>query len=835
MTNTFNKEGPFDRPLAIATAGMVNAKRWQNKTITFSELSKRLETTVRTNETVDEYRKGSKELRQKAKDQGGFVAGYLKDGKRVAGSVEYRSMLTLDADNAEQDLINRLIEESDIKLIIYTTHGHTPTAPRIRIIIPLKRDVTSDEFNAISRYFADKWGIEQFDPVSFRPMQLMFWPSTPKDGEYVCKESAANDWMDPDKELEKHPDWKDITTLPTLKRENPKRGVGRLAEDPLKKNGIIGAFCRTYTVEEAIEKFLSDVYEPSNIEGRYNYIESSSIAGVLIYDHKWAYSHHASDPAYGKLLNAFDLVRVIEFGNLDTETCNYDNLSSIPISRYPSFKAMEEFAEKDDEVHRTIINESIKSAKDDFGAVDDDWKRRITTKKGNIESTIENLILILSNDDNLQGIAFNELSGLVEINIDVPWSLTKRCWTDINMNCLLAYLSSTYNILNITNTKIAFDAVVSKRKFHPIKDYLESLPQWDGKERVETLFIDYLGAADTAYTRAVTRKTLVAAVARIYEPGIKFDHVLILSGPQGIGKSTIFSRLAGNWFSDALTLTDMRDKTGAEKLLDNWILELSELTGMKKADVESVKSFVTRTDDKFRPSYGRTVESHPRSSIIVGSTNAEGGFLRDITGNRRFWPLAVTGASDKKPWDLDKATIDQIWAETIIFYEIGEDLFLKGNEAKTAERAQLDSLETDERIGIVSQFLDMLLPLDWDKKDLSERRYYIDTYSAESAPKESKRRTLTCNMEIWCECFGKKDSDLTLKDSYMLGMIMQKINGWGHYSRNKNGMCVFPIYGKQRAYELLDKNGTEKGSSRTLEDAEERSESVQGDVHEDVL
>lgn len=121
MTNTFNKGEPFDRPLAIAVANMVNAKRWQNKTISFSELSERLETTVRTNETVDEYRKGSKKLRQKAKDQGGFVAGYLKDGKRVACSVEYRSMLTLDADNAGQDLIKRLIDESDVKLIIYTT------------------------------------------------------------------------------------------------------------------------------------------------------------------------------------------------------------------------------------------------------------------------------------------------------------------------------------------------------------------------------------------------------------------------------------------------------------------------------------------------------------------------------------------------------------------------------------------------------------------------------------------------------------------------------------------------------------------------------------------
>ena len=834
MVNTYNRGEPFDRPLAIATAGMVNAKNWQNRTITFTELKHKLQTTIRTSETVDEYRHGTKELRQKAKDHGGFVGGYLKDGKRIAGSVLKRSMLTLDADNAESNFIQHITEESDVAFILYTTHGHTREAPRVRIVVPLTRDVTPDEFNALSRYFADKWGVEQFDPVSFRPMQLMFWPSTPKDGEYISIEGKSTEWMDPDKELSKHPDWHDITTLPCLKRESPKRNAGRQAEDPLKKNGIIGAFCRTYTIEEAIEKFLSDVYEPSSQECRYNYIESSSIAGVLIYDHKWAYSHHASDPAYGKLLNAFDLVRVHRFGSLDNQLINSDNQSSIPISRYPSYKAMEEFAENDEEVHRTIIDEQINQARDDFKETDD-WKSKLTSHKGRIDSSIENIELILSNDEKLKGIAFNELSGLVEIIGDVPWALTKRCWSDINMNCLLAYLSITYNINHHGNTKIAFDDVVSRKKFHPIKDYLASLPPWDKKERVETLFIDYLGATDTAYTRAVTRKTLVAAVARIYEPGTKFDHVLILSGPQGIGKSTIFSRLAGKWFSDALTLTDMRDKTGAEKLLDNWILELSELTGMKKADVESVKSFVTRTDDKFRPSYGRTVESHPRSSIIVGSTNAEGGFLRDITGNRRFWPLCVTGTSDKKPWDLDRATVDQIWAETILLYEIGEELFLKGDEAKTAEKAQLDSLEADERIGIVSKFLEMLIPSDWNSKDIGEKRFYIDEYNLDEPPKGAKPRTITCNMEIWCECFGKKESDLTSKDSYMLGMIMQKISGWQRYSKNKNGMAFFHDYGKQRAYERIERNRTVKNAEGTARPVPEQAEVVPGGVHEVVL
>ena len=169
-----------------------------------------------------------------------------------------------------------------------------------------------------------------------------------------------------------------------------------------------------------------------------------------------------------------------------------------------------------------------------------------------------------------------------------------------------------------------------ERLYHPIKNYLSAL-KWDGVERLDTLLVDYLGAEDTPYVRAVTRKTLVAAVARIYRPGTKFDSILVLNGSQGIGKSTLFSKLGGSWYSDSLSISDMKDKTAPEKLQGYWILELGELAGIKKMDVETVKSFITRTDDKYRQSYGVSVESHPRSCIIVGTTNSDGGFLRDIT------------------------------------------------------------------------------------------------------------------------------------------------------------------------------------------------------------
>lgn len=158
--------------------------------------------------------------------------------------------------------------------------------------------------------------------------------------------------------------------------------------------------------------------------------------------------------------------------------------------------------------------------------------------------------------------------------------------------------------------------------------------------------------------RAATRKTLTAGVARIYEPGVKFDSILVLNGPQGIGKFTFFARLGKKWYSDSLTIADMKDKTAPEKLQGYWLLEISELAGMKKMDVETVKSFITRTDDKYRQSYGVSVESHPRSCIIVGTTNSDGGFLRDITGNRRFWPVHVPGGSAQIVFALTQSMVD---------------------------------------------------------------------------------------------------------------------------------------------------------------------------------
>ncbi|WP_223144664.1 virulence-associated E family protein [Corynebacterium poyangense] len=167
--------------------------------------------------------------------------------------------------------------------------------------------------------------------------------------------------------------------------------------------------------------------------------------------------------------------------------------------------------------------------------------------------------------------------------------------------------------------------------------------------RVDTLLVDYLGAEDSAYTRAVTRKTLCAAVKRVWEPGSKFDSMLVLNGPQGIGKSTLIAKLAGQWFSDSLNLSDTKDKTAAEKLQSYWILEVGELAGLRKTEVETLRSFLSRQNVIYRAALGRRATPHPRQCMFFSTTNAESGYLRDTTGNRRFWPVITPGTGTKHP------------------------------------------------------------------------------------------------------------------------------------------------------------------------------------------
>ena len=736
----------------------------------------KLQNPIRTAETSAQYHAMKKREKDAVKDKGGFLPGTLKGTRRKATEVISRSMITLDHDRLEQGCFDDFAFKHCT--IVYTTHSHIPEAPRARILVPLTRDVTPDEYNAIARYLADEIGMDTVDLCSFKINQLMYWPTASSDGEYICRKYEGG-WLDPDVFLAAHPNWQDCSSLPTApgEKEEVERERKRQA-DPMEKEGMVGAFCRAYPIQEAMQTFLSDVYEPTTDENRWGYTKSASIPGVMIYDRKFAYSHHASDPAYGKLCNAYDLVGTHLFDG--------------------DFTQMAEFAAKDEKVRTLALKERQERAAEEFSE-EDDWKDKLVRQKKStqLENSLYNIKLIMQNDPYMKNIVFNQLADGMEIKGEVPWAHPGKFWRDADDAQLICYVDDNYGTFSARNYDIAVAKAVDDRSYHPIREYFAALPPWDGVARVDTLLIDYLGAADNAYTRAVSRKVLCAAYRRIKEPGIKFDYMPVLNGAQGIGKSTFIANLGMDWFSDSLTLSDMNDKTAAEKLQGYWILEIGELAGMKKADLDKVKAFVSRVDDKYRASFGRRVTSHPRQCVFFGTTNSENGYLRDITGNRRYWNIKLSGSSKYRPWQMTSELVRQIWAEVMILADVGEKLYLPPDLEEYAKEEQREAMEHDEREGLVRLYLDTLLPANWDEMDLYQRREFLR--GDDTTPVGTDVRVIVSNMEIWCECFSRKKEDLRSIDSYAIAAIMSRLPEWKKQPTPQR----IAIYGLQRIYRRL--------------------------------
>ena len=772
------------RKLKLSVANTRLAKTWTNREISWEALKQRLSTTQKTVESLEEFLAMKKGDQDNIKDVGGYVMGHLKEGKRRIGYVLCRSCVTLDMDYATPGIMERVKEKLPYTGCAYGTHKYSPEKPRLRLIYPLSRDVTEEEYEPVARMMAKQVGMDYFDDSTYEANRLMFWPSTPSNIDYYF-EAWDGGLLDPDAFLAMYDNWHDISTWPTSSRQSTvmKQNVKKQA-DPLTKKGIVGVFCRTFTPRDAIERFLTDVYRPSVMEGRYDYIRGQGSAGVVIYDEKFAFSHHATDPAYGKLLNSFDLVRAHRFPEEDDKD---------------SFKAMSEFAMSLDEIKMAIARERAEEASMDFDE-GDDWQTHLKYGRNKqLENSVWNLLLILRNDPAFANFAYNEMARLVEVTGPVAWDRPagNRFWLDSDTDGLKSELDIRYLSFTTRNHDVAFSRVVMERRFHPLRNYLDGLPTWDGTIRVPTLLIDYMKADDTEYVRTVTRKTFAAAVARIYQPGVKYDCMLVLDGDQGIGKSTLFRELVGDdYFSDSLQLSDMDSKAAAEKIQGFWFCEIAELAGMRKADIEKVKSFLSSCNDKFRPSYGRTVESHPRQGIMVATVNGDRGYLRDITGNRRFWIVKLHQTEQVKTFNFSQEERDQIWAEAKHYWQQGEKLYLEGPLVGEAIVAQKEAMEEDERQGMVEVYLETLLPANWDDLDLYARRDFLHGDGDPTIGKGTVRREAVSNVEIWCECYCKPLADLKPSDSYAIMALMEKMDGW---KRTKNRRRL-PIYGQQRVY-----------------------------------
>ncbi len=737
-----------DKLLNITVGNSRKSVNWLPQEIMWSELCEKLRTPYRSTETLAEYMTFPKSRQDDLKDVGGFVGGTLNGSRRTAQSVTGRDIVTLDLDSVpagETDSILRRIDGLGCGYCVYSTRKHCDAAPRLRVLVPLDHTCTNDEYEPLARKLAEFIGMELCDPSTFEASRLMYWPSCSADSRYVFT-YADKPFIDVDGVLGMYSDWRNVAEWKGVSA--PKIPRGTKQADPTSKSGIVGAFCKTYDVYRVIYEIIPEVYVFCG-DDRFTYSGGSTTGGAVVYgDGQFLYSHHATDPAGGKLCNAFDLARLHLFGNMD-DTAKPDT----PTNKLPSYVEMCRFASQDKAVSALLNTERYNNAVAAFGtdASDkiEDWMAllEVSSTTGFPSKTTDNVLIILENDPLLKGkIVYEEFSNRVYTLGALPWESDpkQRTWTDNDDSGLRHYLEKVYHI---TGEKRIFDACslsCHKHSFNAVKNYLNSLPPWDGVPRLDRLFCDYLGAEDNEYVRAAARKSLTAAIARAMRPGVKYDTMPILAGRQGLGKSTMLRMLGGQWFSDSLAAFE--GKEACEMIQGVWINEVGELNGLNRAETNAVKQFLSKVEDIFREPYGRRTAVYPRRCIFFGTTN-EAEFLRDKTGNRRFWPIdcGVKPAVKSVFNDLP-AEVSQIWAEALVAWQLGEPLYLEGEALKISEKAQEEHSEQNAKEGMIREFVSREVLPDWDKRTIRHRQIYWQTdFEKESVERVPRTDTLEIN------------------------------------------------------------------------------------------
>lgn len=836
-TWTTKPEEVLTRELTITIAGSAKSKNWAANNTSWDAFCERLRTPIRTNETYAEYCKLSKAKQSTLKDVGGFVGGAFAGSRRLTQQMTKRDLITLDLDtipaNKTQEILADL-EKQKCTAAVYSTRKHCDRTPRLRVILPLSRSVSAEEYEPIARKACELMGFMDYaDPTTFEAGRVMYWPSCSRDSNYVYRVYTGG-VVDPDRILASYRDWRDISDWPQVPGVDAihKRALAR-AQDPEEKRGYIGAFCQTYSITDAMDKFLPGLYEETNSEDRRTYTGGSTYGGAVIYDDKFLFSHHATDPCGGQLVNAWDLVRIQKFASDGRD----DNVKDgTPVTKYPSYLAMLDLAKSDKAVASRNVQNHIEdkiTAVDAFGnelptnaekvaangtetvsdgaqdgeagnqTTKDSWLTKLAVDgNGNLAKTVSNFVLILNNDDMLKGaIATEVFSNRGVIKRPVPWDTPEervfpRRYTDTDDANIRSYIEARYGLFDKGKLLDAVAIVGNQHKFNVLADYLRPLV-WDGKKRVETLLPDYLGSEDNVYTRAVMRKFLSAAVARAMtvDTEVKFDPMPILAGPQGIGKSTFLRYLAKNraWFNESLTTFDGKD--AAEAIQGSWIVEVGELAAMTRQETNAVKFFISKTTDTYRAAYARNVEDRLRRCVFCGTTN-DYTFLRDQTGNRRFWPVSVGEYEPTKSVFTDlPGEVDQIWAEAKMYYQLGEVLDLTTKETvDLANEARDLYRESSEFEGIIEEFLNEPIPEEWYDMDATARKVWRAN-AANLKRTDLPKRTKVCVAEIWAECLGNTRGRITRADSMQIVNAMRNIPGW-----TWSGQRRFGIYGKQKSF-----------------------------------
>lgn len=805
----------YDRKITISVGSSRKSTSWQRQEMNYSDFIEKFRTPVRSLETLDAYMKLPKAEQDDLKDVGGFVGGALKGSRRKADSVLFRDLVTLDFDSVQSGATDEVIRRVMLLgcgYLIYSTRKHAPYKPRLRVVLPTDRAMTPDEYEPIARKMAEMIGIEMADPTTFEASRLMYWPSCSSDSQYVFK-SEDKPLLSADGVLKMYADWTDIASWPQVPGQEAKhRELITRQKDPTTKPGIIGAFCRVYDIYSAMATYLPNAYDETADSARFTYAGGSTTGGAVVYeDGKFLYSHHATDPCSGQLVNAWDLVRLHKFSHLDEEA-----KADTPTPSLPSTKAMRELAGEDSAVVALMAKERQEEASSYFDALygeenstgntetsanDLEWLKTLKPARGGdgFDKSIANIVTILNHDPGLGGrLYLDAFANRGMVDLPLPWDKGEgsRMWSDTDDAQLTLWLEKKYDITGREKIENAIKIVGYNNRRNKVLEYMRSC-RWDGKERIKTLLRDYLGCEENIYTEEIMRKALVAAIARaISDVGVKYDYMIVFKGPQGIGKSTFLSKLGGEWFNDSLY--SFEGKEAAELIQGTLIVEVGELSALTKSETEVVKQFLSKTHDIYREAYGKRTNKYPRRCVFFGSTNSE-EFLKDVTGNRRFWPVSCHELPVKKDiWkDLTEDEIQQVWGEAFFYYQIGENLCLS-KEAETIAKAMQDTFrEVDPKEGEIRAFLERKIPDNWYELDLSTQRSILNGTFQGLDEERLVERDKVCLAEIWQLCFSGDMKYLRRRDSNELSNIMTAMPGW---TRNKSRRR-YGAYGTQRGYE----------------------------------
>lgn len=703
----------------------------------------RLVNPLRTNETFEIYQTLDADEKKIYKDCGGYIFGTLQNNSRSKKDVISRGALLLDLDFAPYNLWREITETFvNTEIVLHSTHSHCYSSPRYRLIVPLSRECTPEEYECVGRTFAQILNMEYFDPTTFQRNRLMYFPSVSSDGEYVF-EWQKGQFFDVDNILSLYSDWRDMRTwfYHSMER-NVHSGTGKDRQDPKTLEGIIGSFNRCFSIEDAIQRFLPDVYM-SGEGGRYTYIKGSSALGAVTYNGVWFYSHHSTDPAQGRLLSAFELCMChLHDDDLTRAIAWADTLDEV---RTESMMG----------IFSAITNKTEPSKISWVSRLELDKQRKI------VQNDI-NARLIFENDENLKG-AFmhNDFINNTFVMRNLPWrnDVPKNGQSIINMDyiCLRTYLGQYYGFTNRPMIDETMKTISFEKRYHPIRDYLCSL-KWDGEPRIETALIDYFGVDDSIYTREAFKKALIGAIMRVFNPGCKHDTLVVLVGTEGTAKSEFIKRLGVNWFSNTF---DMKgEKSIYEQLLGKWIIEIGEIDRLSRVAVGEVKNFVQQRVDTFRPAYGKVPEDFPRQNIFFGTTNKR-DFLKSENGNRRFHPMLVNnGMYERNQWKSKKYVffhmtpeeVSQMWAEAFHYFCDGETNVLSKEATREADRLIGEFEETDVLTGEIDHIITQKVPENYDDLSISEAQGFW--LNPELSSNNTKSIEWVSAIELWTVILG---------------------------------------------------------------------------------